>query len=432
MFEIFIAVLDSIIYFKFLEKFLDLNKRSRFIQIIGCIVMPGITLICDYFSIMSSMKVILFMIVGTGMIRYVDDVKTKKIIVGNFIWLVVTTISETIVMGTMMSIYDLKSTAIFLERNEIRFQAVFMAKGLYCFVMMLIASKFTSSRHRLGNKEVIVLGIQAVTCISTVLMMMEISAIGENLYEIPMYLFSIFSMVNLITYLVSFHFTEKYFINKEMEKEYLRMESYTERQLQYYEVKKESENQVRKMYHDLKHHLKAIENMYLTENNGVREYIQEMHKLIEPNENYYDSGNTVIDMILLEKKQIGSENNISIDIKVEPYCLKYYKTINLCTIFANAFDNALEATKLCSVENRTILVRIMNSSDGVSILFQNTFYGERNKEHGRYLTTKEDKKLHGFGLKSIKDAVDNCNGRMSVKTKEDKFILYILLNSSLK
>ena len=68
----------------------------------------------------------------------------------------------------------------------------------------------------------------------------------------------------------------------------------------------------------------------------------------------------------------------------------------------------------------------------VSAHFENYYAGELDFDDGLPLTTKSDKRYHGFGMKSIKMLAEKYGGYVSVKAEDGVFNLNILLPISSK
>ena len=104
------------------------------------------------------------------------------------------------------------------------------------------------------------------------------------------------------------------------------------------------------------------------------------------------------------------------------------KPMDMCSIFANALDNAIEAAFSCedpfvtfSIKrtDKFFVFKITNSSQGkvdVEKLMNSTGY-----------TSKEDKEHHGFGLMNVRRTVEACDGVIKVSSEENTFILSIMM-----
>ena len=173
--------------------------------------------------------------------------------------------------------------------------------------------------------------------------------------------------------------------------------------------------------HDLKH---QMENLHAVSEQEVRE---EVEQAVLSYENTIHTGNGALDAILARKIRLAKEKDIRITCLADGAKLSFIKDIDIYSIFGNILDNALEAAeKLEDKEKRIISITVEAKGFFVSISVRNYFSGELHVDGGKILTTKEDRLSHGFGILSIQKLVEKYNGSMSLKTKEDIFILDIL------
>ena len=108
--------------------------------------------------------------------------------------------------------------------------------------------------------------------------------------------------------------------------------------------------------------------------------------------------------------------------------LSFMHVIDICNIFGNALDNAIENVALVEDEEKR-LIHMRVFAQGTLLIRSVTNYCTHDieKKHGYPVTTKADKKNHGFGIKSIDYAVKKYNGSISFGIENDMFELKILI-----
>ncbi len=108
--------------------------------------------------------------------------------------------------------------------------------------------------------------------------------------------------------------------------------------------------------------------------------------------------------------------------------LAFLDAVDLCAIFCNLLDNAIEAVmKIPDREQRMISLKIAPLGNLVHIVVYNNYAEETVLENGAYCTTKSDRRNHGFGLKSVKMAVEQYRGEMKIYTNGGVFSVNILI-----
>ena len=111
------------------------------------------------------------------------------------------------------------------------------------------------------------------------------------------------------------------------------------------------------------------------------------------------------------------------------------KPVDICTIFANAIDNAIEACeRLPEESDRWIKLKIKRTDKFFSISLINSMVEDKktgviNKifYDGERFTTKKDKSLHGYGTKNMKAAISRYDGIERVSAEGGVFTLSIIL-----
>ena len=108
--------------------------------------------------------------------------------------------------------------------------------------------------------------------------------------------------------------------------------------------------------------------------------------------------------------------------------LEHMDTMDICSIFGNALDNAIESVlKLSDKEKRLIHVTVAKQKNFLMIRVENYFEGDLSVENGKIASTKKNKQFHGYGIKSIEYIVEKYQGALSIDTKNNWFDLKILI-----
>jgi len=207
-------------------------------------------------------------------------------------------------------------------------------------------------------------------------------------------------------------------------------EYYMETQLQHFESYKNSQKETRRLKHDMKNHLICLSDLCSKgKYNELNDYIKNLQDGITTLDTIFNTGNSIADSIINEKYSIMERNNISFELE-GVFCESLLiKPVHICTIFANAIDNAIEACiKIEETSMRKIKIEIKNSRNFLVLSFTNSVKGKLKITNKNIIkTSKVDKKNHGFGLENIRSAVNEYNGDFKIKVDEDLFELEIVL-----
>ncbi len=110
------------------------------------------------------------------------------------------------------------------------------------------------------------------------------------------------------------------------------------------------------------------------------------------------------------------------------HLLDFMDTMNICSIFGNALDNAIQYEQtLPDYERRAIRLSVSQQKQFVLIHIANFFEGTLDFEDGIPQTTKGDRAFHGYGVKSIRAAAEKYRGSCSVEVEQSSFCLKLLI-----
>lgn len=200
------------------------------------------------------------------------------------------------------------------------------------------------------------------------------------------------------------------------------------KQLNYYLSLEDKNKELRRFRHDMNNHWMIMNRLLL--NNKIEEaieYSSKMHDAISSQfKDVFNTGNPILDAILTEK--IQKAKSLNIDVEHEILMPKNIKinAVDFCAIFANIFDNAIEACMKLE-ENRYIKFSISSKNNLITCKVRNSIKAGSVKEN--YETTKENKEEHGLGLESIKRAIKKYDGYVKIESNDDWFeIAFVLYN----
>ena len=202
------------------------------------------------------------------------------------------------------------------------------------------------------------------------------------------------------------------------------LEHRNEMQYVFYEEKNKYENEIQRIRHDLKNHLLLIKDKESIKNPT---YYNELLEIIEDDKTIM-SGCNVFDVLINEKKRCAEKLGIEIRILVVKNISKinYIKERDLCSIFGNVLDNAIENAGKVKNAYIDIKVDIINSFFYMNI--KNKFDPMLIKENeGEFYTIKKDSMLHGIGLKSVNVSLAKYDGHMKIKHEGNVFTVEIMI-----
>lgn len=195
--------------------------------------------------------------------------------------------------------------------------------------------------------------------------------------------------------------------------------SYLNAEVKHFEAYRKTQTETRRIRHDMKNHLQAM--LYLAQegrNEELRDYLQQLTDSVEQLNPEIRCGNTLADAICNEKNQIALQRGISFTVEGKMPETVGLEAVDICTIFANALDNALEALDNTSLTERWIKLNISMQGDLLFLRFANPVWQSGLELQGKK-TTKQDQVNHGFGLLNIQLAAEKYNGTIRKQVSEN-------------
>lgn len=299
---------------------------------------------------------------------------------------------------------------------------LFLLFGL--LILRYILKKYQISLH-LTKKEII-------GCIGLFFLLMldgALIAVTNRSQMAPLYLFiwnTIF--LGILIFCVAYYFYSiiesrariyRQTISRS-ETEYLRI------QLDSLQDIKENEEQVKHLRHDLNNHLSVIQTLCEDgDYDTVKKYTNQLRKKIVLTGSNILTGNNVADLIIRSKMKIAQEHNIQFEFSGSLENLSMMDAPDICGLFANAYDNAIEAC--LSQANAFINTQVSSTRNYTVIQITNSINKKIAIRSNSVATTKRDKSAHGYGIDIMKRIANKYNGTCSLHSNEHHFTVKIVL-----
>lgn len=177
--------------------------------------------------------------------------------------------------------------------------------------------------------------------------------------------------------------------------------------------------------HDLRHHMNFLQSC-LNENKytQAQDYIKEICTNLDNSRITRYCDNEAVNLILSSYIDSANEYNITTQVSVTAGNLSDYKPTDLCSLLANALENAINACKLVQTapaainSNRIITVKVFDKNNKLCINITNTYAVEPVFVNN---TPVSDKAGHGIGIRSIISVIEKYNGVYDFFTEDGLF-----------
>ena len=165
--------------------------------------------------------------------------------------------------------------------------------------------------------------------------------------------------------------------------------------------------------------------MQSNKSDQAKEYSSLIEKNVDLLFNGFRCSNNILSIIMSQKISAAENEMIKVNTKVEDILFDFVDDLDMTAIFANLWDNAIEANLKVETSERFINVIIGRVNDFIVISFENSFNGVIKKKNGNLLSTKE--KHEGIGVSIIKSSIEKYNGTIAMVHDEKVFKVEALI-----
>lgn len=427
IFDLLTTIAENSMICIFINRIYRENNRRRhniLLKIFVLIIFIFTTFILNKISIDKTERLFMVFVLGIVLTLFLYKTSLIKAFLNNIIWLIIIVLSNTIVGGFIMYIVHINIDIIMDNKT---LYMIFVLFSLMVEFLFLVISSNIIIRHNImlkyGKAEFIILGIWTTSSLITLIGALEVVYVEDIHNRVLNFLIFTMAVSALFFYIIIFFVFEKYVENKNMEKNKIIIENAKESlELYYSELEKEN-RKVRELYHDMKNHLMMYDEIRREDNELGNKYKENLLSKIKLFENYYHTGNLVLDILL--KKKTEQAGDIRMDVLVQKESVKKFELADLCTIFSNALDNAIEH-QIGREEHGWIRLRSsFIDNEVILIIFENPLYGQLVVKNGKIITSKHKKDNHGIGLISIQNIVKQYHGTVTINVENNIFCLII-------
>lgn len=193
---------------------------------------------------------------------------------------------------------------------------------------------------------------------------------------------------------------------------------------QYYQSLEESQKQVRRLRHDMANHLIVLASL---EGAAMRQYLEQLScsPAMQSGQRYCD--NPVVNAVLSAKSSLMEEAQIQTELMISLHGEMPLSDVDLCALFANSLDNAIEASLKLPTPQRKIELRAAIDKGFFILKLSNAMEEPLIMQEGKITTSKKDKQLHGYGLAGLRDIAKRYKGSLHIEHDKKEFRLLVII-----
>lgn len=281
----------------------------------------------------------------------------------------------------------------------------------------------SAERQPAGLKSLVSAALMAITvfAVSNLAFVSNLAAFGSGTVYGTFYIRTLVDFAGVL--ILGIQHRQIYEANLHAELDAL--DSTLRRQYEQYRQSRENIRLLNRRYHDLKVQIAGIRAE--RDPGKQAEALAEMETGIKQFEAENKTGNAVLDTVLTTKSLYCAQHGINLTAVADGTLLEGLSTVDLCTIFGSALDNAIESVQqIPTEEQRLIRVAVYAQNGLVLIRFENYCPEQPTFKNGLPVPTKKGGE-YGYGLKSIRAVAEKYGGSMTVHAEDGWFYLRVLL-----
>ena len=249
--------------------------------------------------------------------------------------------------------------------------------------------------------------------------------VAHEIKEIVIFAALALLFINILIFYL-YHSLLKFYsarMNEQVFKQMLEVYSY---QL---DIARESEERVKALRHDIKHHIIELSAMAKKNNNDdMIKYLSGMKDFMLNPKEYSTTGNQEIDGVLNYMLQKANETLNQVDVQINIPEDLYFNNFNICVILGNLVDNAVrEASKS---KEKLLTIKMQIKQEVLLIFIENSYSGKILEKRNGLQTTQPELAIHGIGLENVKKVVIANGGEIKIDYTSNRFCVQVLLYMS--
>ena len=392
---------------------INLKKIS---VIIGILVVEGLT--ARFFSISILFALIIAVILIGG----------KNVLWVSFYSHILVQVIDNMSAVALESMVDnigrsYKNVSNLLEREAVELVIILV----FCLLIRMLLGKERTELPQMHLKEYISLFLTGVLMFfMSGTSRMIIDGILTPKVEKIFILTDFFIMIVLLSVFYFQNFL--YYSRNQYKKQYELLEALNRERESFIEEQSRQYNDSIKFRHDMEHYISVMKSQALEhDNKELENYSNEIEGYIDESFHKIDCGNTIISYILADYYRKSGQEEIDLSWDGHIYNDMVLSRIELSALFGNLMKNAYEACLKCG-NGRFIKAAFLVYANDILIRVSNSTVKDNTDDATKLGTDKADKKLHGQGIKEIKNLCEKYSGMSySAKIKDGIYVAEIII-----
>lgn len=366
-----------------------------------------------YTAIVIRTIVLLFCVISIGMKLYKK--KNKMIMAGYIVSVPLVLIISDMIAA---SLYIVDSLETLLSNYLGQLYVTLAMNTIILWLIYRIVMGILDIKNIVAYiEEIILSSLIAVFCLEKIYISMWESPGGLN--DMPVLLWELLCLIVCILITFIFNKMRRY---KEYKNRLDALTYQNEMKAEEYSRLANEHQESRKIIHDMRKHLEVIETMSCEKNPEVQEYTLAMEKQLSMLNNNFHCSNAILQSIVSGKLSAAAAKKIDMKLNISDVNMEFMSDVDITSIFANLFDNAIDAVEELDEDKRKITVSLGTLKEFIVFEFENNYDGRLLSDKEELISTKKEGHM-GLGIKIIKDIMNKYRGMIDISYDKDVFCI---------
>ncbi len=346
--------------------------------------------------------------------------KTKKTFAYNALYIIVSVFADAsaVLLCSVVTGNDFATIT-----NDIK--CVLLFNSFYCMFMVIVWVIFISiimkgHLETIKSKQLLLIGLFVLFAL---FVEYNFTIRINDISDVMIDLFILIGFLIVSIYIV--YFTGEIARAYKDKYEYELMKNQSQLQLEHYIEMNNRYEKSRVVMHDIKKHLEVLKSLRSFDSEQAKEYGNVIEKEVDLLFGGFQCSNRILSVIMSQKIFEAENLSIRVETKIEDILFESIDDLDLTAMFANLWDNAIEACRKLKTEERFIRILIGRVNGFYVICFENSFNGCVKKRFDSIISTKESHE--GVGLSIIQASAEKYSGTFNVFNDDKTFKVEILL-----
>ncbi len=301
-------------------------------------------------------------------------------------------------------------------------EEAFASKFLYFVLLVIISSFSKKNMKREGLKTSIYLTILPITTF----FMTIVLRVQTQYFESTTTTNTLCVIAELLMFaanVVVFAVHERTISNQQKIHDMEMIEQKQTINLEYLDILEKKDEETQIFIHDIRNNLINISN--LTNEENVKQYIKNIFNKTDDISIKAKTKNKLLDVIINKYALLCKDKNIKLKTLSLNENLSFINDYDLSAILDNLLGNAIERAE----KEKNAYIDLVLESDNKfhKIIIKNSCSSKPMRNDDSLITTKPNKKIHGYGMKSVIQALKKYNGELEWIYNNNEFKIIILI-----